>query len=210
MPRPSSHADQALLASGRALFPALGCSGLTVRALTEHAGVNLGMFHYHFRTKRQFLSMLLQQMYEDLFERVRLEADRDASASERLRGVLFVLARTLREQRQTLARLWLDTAAGEPVAREFIRRNMPRHVRVLLALFEAAERDGVLRPAPAAQRFVFVMGAVGMPVLFGAGLIEVGADGGLLAPRFDAEVLSDRALAQRIDWALAALAENSR
>ena len=38
MPRPSQHIDRALLASGRALYPAGGCTGLSVRALAKHYG----------------------------------------------------------------------------------------------------------------------------------------------------------------------------
>ena len=64
MPRPSQRIDDALLASGRELYPRLGSSGLSLRALTEHAGANLGMFHYHFKTKDNFLRTLLQQLYE--------------------------------------------------------------------------------------------------------------------------------------------------
>ena len=51
MPRPSRHLDQALLASGAALYPALGCAGLSVRAVASLAGVTAGMFHYHFESK---------------------------------------------------------------------------------------------------------------------------------------------------------------
>lgn len=45
MARPSQNIDCALLDAGLALLPVTGCSGLSVRRLTEQAGVNLGMFH---------------------------------------------------------------------------------------------------------------------------------------------------------------------
>jgi len=64
MPRPSRNLDRALLAAGRALLPARGCSGLSIREVAEAANVNLGMFHYHFKTREAFLRTLLQSMYE--------------------------------------------------------------------------------------------------------------------------------------------------
>ncbi len=67
MPRPSQQIDQALLASGRELLPALGCAGLSVRAVAAHAGVAPGMFHYHFGSKREFLRTLLSGLYEEMF-----------------------------------------------------------------------------------------------------------------------------------------------
>ena len=74
MARPSQGIDQALLRSGRELFATSGCDGLSLRALAEHAGVNLGMFHYHFKTKDNFLRALLQQLYEEVFARIGIEA----------------------------------------------------------------------------------------------------------------------------------------
>ena len=49
MARPSQNVDQRLLEAGLALLPQTGCAGLSVRRLADHAGVNLGMFHYHFK-----------------------------------------------------------------------------------------------------------------------------------------------------------------
>ena len=64
MPRPSQNVDQLLIDAGLELLPETGCAGLSVRKLTEHAGVNLGMFHYHFRNKDNFVRTLLQRTYE--------------------------------------------------------------------------------------------------------------------------------------------------
>ena len=51
-PRPSRNLDRALLAAGRELLPERGCAGLSVREVADAAGVNLGMFHYHFKIAR--------------------------------------------------------------------------------------------------------------------------------------------------------------
>jgi AcrR family transcriptional regulator len=34
-----------------ALLPQTGCAGLSVRKVAERAGINLGMFHYHFKSR---------------------------------------------------------------------------------------------------------------------------------------------------------------
>ena len=59
MTRPSQNIDQRLLEAGRRLLPDLGCAALSVRRLAAEAGVNAGMFHYHFRTKDVFLLSLI-------------------------------------------------------------------------------------------------------------------------------------------------------
>jgi len=206
MPRPSQQIDQALLASARALFPAVGCAGLSVRAVAEHAGVAPGMFHYHFGSKERFLRTLLAGVYEEMFGSLAAEAALPAEPVDRLRAALGLLARFARANRQLLARLWLDAMAGEPVARDFFRDNAPRHIGLLLQLLGAGQAAGALRAMPPLQGLVFLMGTVPMPMIFVAGLIDAGLTppGGKAA--FDAQVMSDEAIAARIELALAALA----
>src|SRR5437868_4865296 len=92
MPRPSKNLDVAMLQAGRELFPQAGCSGLSVRAVAEQAGANLGMFHYHFKTKENFLRTLLQQVYEEMFDGLTHAIAHEGPALERLREALVEVA----------------------------------------------------------------------------------------------------------------------
>jgi AcrR family transcriptional regulator len=205
MARPSQQIDQALLRSGRQLFPALGCAGLSLRAVTQHAGVNPGMFHYHFRSKENFLRALLQQMYEEMFAALSDEARADGPAIERLRAALVALARFARANRRVLARAWMDAMSGEKVAREFFRANAPRHLRLLFGLLEQAHAEGALRELPPLQRFALLMGGVLLPLIFVAGLVESGVVPAVPRSAFEAQVASDAAIAERIELILGAL-----
>ena len=205
MPRPSQHIDRALLASGRALYPGSGCDGLSVRALSEHAGVNQAMFHYHFRSKGAFLRTLLQQMYDEMFAGLQQDAVQQGAAVERLRHALCGLARFVRDHRPVIARVWSDAAAGQAVAREFMRANAPRHVGLLMQLLQQAEREGDVIRLPPLQRLTFVMGAVVAPLVIVSGVIAMGISPGLPLPEMEAQALSDGAIDKRVELALAAL-----
>ena len=205
MNRPSNRLDEALLASGRALFPSTGCAGLSLRALAEHAGVNGGMFHYHFKSKDNFLRALLQQMYEEMYTSLQLEVAHEGPALQRLRGALFAFARFARDHRRVLARIWMDVLAGERVALEFFRDNAPRHVGLLARLAAQAHAEGALRELPPVQRLAFLLGAVVMPMVFAAGLADAGVALPAIRKAFDTQVMSDAAIEQRIELALAAL-----
>ena len=74
-----------------------------------------------------------------------------------------------------------------------------------MQLLAQAQAEGAVRELPSLQRFVFVMGAVAAPVLAASGAAHLGLVPPTLARHLDDEVLSDAALAQRIDLALAAL-----
>ncbi|MBI3346756.1 MAG: TetR/AcrR family transcriptional regulator [Burkholderiales bacterium] len=206
MPRPSQAQDQALLAAGASLYPALGCAGLSVRRVAEAAGVNPAMVHYHFGSKDAFRRALLQQHYEDMFDALSLHSQGDADVMERLAAALLGVARFVRENRPLIARVWADAQGGEAVAQDFLRANAPRHLGVLMALMQEAQAQGRLPPQPLLTRFSFLMGAVVAPLLLVGGMKAIAAVPPPLLTTVDAEVLSDAALQRRIEWALLGLA----
>lgn len=208
MPRPSQDQDQALLAAGAALYPQLGCAGLSVRRVAEAAGVNPAMVHYHFGSKDAFLRALLQRHYEEMFGALSLHSRGDADVMERLTAALLGVARFVREHRPLVARVWADAQAGVVVAQDFLRANAPRHLGVLMALLQEAESQGRLPRQPLLTRFSFLMGAVVAPLLLVGGLQALNAVPPAVQPDVDGEVLSDAALQRRIEWALLGLAND--
>lgn len=205
-PRPSQNLDQALLAAGLALFPKRGCAGLVVREVTEAAGVNLGMFHYHFKTREAFLRAVLQQVYEGMYSQLAYEGGHGHDALENLRGAVRFMGRFVRANRPFITRLMADVASGDPVALEFARANMPRHLGMVHALVVAAQKAGRLAPVPPLQALGLVAGSIAMPILFGGAVAASGVLGEAGSRELEGTLLSDAALDQRIDLALGALA----
>lgn len=206
MPRPSRNIDQVLLQSGRVLYPKLGCAGLSLRLLAEHAQVNVGMFHYHFQSKDNFLRELLAQMYEELFQQLQQEASIAGTTLQRLRQALCRLGRLMREHGDWLGRVLADASRGEAVAMAFLKANGVRHVALLMGLLEQAAQEGSLvAPMPPMQRVTFLMGAVVAPMLIAPRAMQLGIVPPLLAVGIQNDVLSDAGIAQRVDHALWAL-----
>jgi hypothetical protein len=75
---------------------------------------------------------------------------------------------------------------------------------------QQAEADGALAPMPPLQRFGFVMGAVAAPMFIAPVAAEIGVGPSLSARTVQAQVLSDAAIADRVDRVLAALAADRR
>lgn len=210
MPRPSRNVDAQLLAAGRELYPETGVARLSVRKVAQRAGVNLGMFHYHFRSKEAFVRALLQTLYEAMFAELRVAAAEVATPDGALRAALLVIARFARDHRRLLRRLLADAVLGERAALDFVRDNFPRHFGVVVALIDAGQRSGVLKPVPIAQAVAFVATSVAAPILIGSALVESDLAPAGFAARFEEDVLTDAALAQRIDLALGGLALGGR
>ena len=205
-PRPSRNLDQALLAAGRALFPQRGCAGLSVREVAESAGVNLGMFHYHFKSREAFLRALMQQAYEEMFATLTLEVAREKDPVVNLRNALRVLGRFMRDNRPFLARVFTDALSGEQCARQFLRDNMPRHLGVLHGIVTEGQKRGSFIDIPFPQVIGLCGGGMVMPILLGGALLESGTLSGPMAQVIEQCFLTDPGIDQRIDLALKALA----
>lgn len=205
MPRPSRNLDRALLAAGRALLPQRGCAGLSVREVAEAAGVNLGMFHYHFRTRDVFLRELLQSMYEEMFSQLTVQRGEAWGPVENLRAALRFLGRFLRANRPMLARVMADALCGDPIAVEFLRKNMPRHLGHMRDLVELGQRRGLIAPMPVEQALGFCAGSLAMPIIFGGAVAESGGLPPRAARSLERRLLSDSAIDERIELALAAI-----
>lgn len=205
MPRPSQGIDQALLRSGLELLPQLGCAGLSVRKVAEHAGVNPAMFHYHFGSKAAFLQALLQQLYEQMYTQLSADATQQGPVLQRLEAALLTLAGFVRKHHALVGRLAIDAASGEAVVHDFVRANAPRHLGLLMQLMAEAESAGALRTAPPLQRFVFLMGAVLSPMLVAPAIAALGVAPAVVGAAVQQQVLSDAAILQRVRLALGAL-----
>lgn len=206
MPRPSRNLDRALLAAGRELLPLRGCAGLSIREVADAAGVNLGMFHYHFKTREAFLRAVLQQAYEEMFGQLTYEVGRSLAPLDHLRAMLRVLGRFLRDQRAFLTRVLADALAGDPVAVAFVRDNAPRHLGLLHGVVANMQARGELRAMPVAQALGVCAGALGAPILFGGAIADSGALGRAGSRALADALLTDAAIDERIELALAALA----
>jgi AcrR family transcriptional regulator len=205
MARPSNNIDQRLLDSGLALLPLTGCRGLSARRLAEHAQVNLGMFHYHFRSKDNFIRILLGRLYEQMFSVLVIKAAESKSPLQNLRNALQVLGHFGTSNQRLLVRIAADAIAGEPVAMEFLRANVPRHVGMLASLIAAAQKAGKIEAAPLPQILAFLGGSVITPVLVGSALIELAGLDPAIQTALQQHVLSEQGLHQRIEFALRGL-----
>jgi AcrR family transcriptional regulator len=209
-PRPSRNLDRALLAAGRELFPHRGCAGLSVREVADAAEVNLGMFHYHFKSREAFLRAVMQQAYEEMFSRLTLVVSREAAMDpvESLRRALGVLGRFARDNRPFLARVFSDALAGEAIAREFLRDNVPRHLGVLRMLITDGQDRGALLDVPFPQVIGLFGGSLLMPILVGGALLESGELAGAISQAIEKSLVSDAGIDQRIELAIRGLSSD--
>lgn len=183
-----------------------GLRQLTVRGVAADAGVNLGSFVYHFGTREAFVTELIEQWYAPLMARLQPTADDDTPPLERLRSLLDQLFDFVLANAGFVGHLLMDAAAGEAPARRFLSSIAGRHPQLVLQVIEQAQRRGDL---PACESplhlLMFLMGAIGAPVL----VMGAAAQSGLLPTPMAAQMLpmarNVESVRRRTEWALRGL-----
>lgn len=207
MTRPSRNTDQLLIKAARDLIPETGCTGLNLRQVAAKAGVNLGMFHYHFKTKSEFTHRVLLEVYEEFFKDLSDETRTEGTPEEKLRKALGALARFSRDQRSLLVALLRDVLNGDEEVLKFVKDNFGRHFRVLLSVIGECREAGYLLDLPDPIVLVVLLGSVGIPHL----IVDLLDRAKLVGPfklktsAFQKLLLSEGAIQKRIDLAIGAV-----
>lgn len=212
MPRPSAHLDRKLIDAARELLPRTGFSGLGVREVARRAGVNPGMFHYHFKSREAFVRRVFDELYGDFLSSFRGAAKGPGTPRERLRAVLVAYALFARRNRTLYSMMVRELLNGEPGMVAFARDRFPEHAGALAELMAECRRAGVVRDLPTPTLCMFAMGSMGLPNVAATGLERSGQKRicEFTTAEFVDRVLSDEMIAVRADMVMAALAPEKR
>lgn len=212
MTRPSAHLDRKLVDAARKMLPERGFSGLSVREVARRAGVNAGMFHYHFKSKKAFQRRVLNDCYEDFLGTFREAAEGPGAPRARLRRVLIAVARFVRDNRVFYTLMIRELLNAQPEMAEFAKANFPRHAAIVLRLLEECRRERSVRPLPVPALAMFAMSSMGLPSVTVTAFERNGvrALGGRPFAEFAAMLLSDAMIESRADMVMAALAPGRR
>jgi AcrR family transcriptional regulator len=206
MTRTPSNASRLMLESGKKIIAKDGCSGLRIREMADRAGVNLGMFHYHFKSKERFKRILLQEVYEEFFAKLSVASKEGKTAYAQLRASLIVMGGFVRDEHELCAAIFRDVLNDDPAVLRFVRENVPRHFVVFRDLVLKCQKEGSIAKVPLHQALSFLISGMNMPTVVGFSLKRRG-DMNVCAGKknYVETVTSIEAITQRIDFALKGL-----
>jgi AcrR family transcriptional regulator len=207
MPR-VSNADRRLIQAAQDMLKHSGLNGMNLRKVAAKAGVNLGMFHYHFKSKDKFTRAVLQDTYEKFFQEFSLETTGAGPALSKLRSALFTLGRFIGENRRMLLGILQDLMNKDKVVLDFVKVNAPRHGLVIVGLVKQCQKEGSLRKISMPALMPMLMGACLFPLIMVAMLehLDVKRFGFIPFGLIKTAMASDRALRDRVDLVLESLA----
>jgi AcrR family transcriptional regulator len=207
MTRPSHNADQRLIEAAEKMLKNTSLGQMNIRQVAAQAGVNLGMFHYHFKSKDQFNRAVMQDIYEKFFKNFSLKIEEADTPLEKLKQALLALGLFARDHRKLALSLIRDVIDGNQEVLLFVKQNGTRHVKILWNLVGQCQKEGLIEKMPRPQVFAFMMPAIMGPTLVvgGAESVAKGLFQKGLLKGADLLVLSDQALKKRIEMALRGL-----
>ncbi|MCK5242405.1 TetR/AcrR family transcriptional regulator [bacterium] len=204
MSRPSKNTDEKLIKAALELLPTTGYSGLSMRTVAKKAGVNLGMFHYHFKNKEAFIQRVTSSFYEEFFRKFTLEIESGKDTEEQLRKAIRTLVFFGRDNRKLVVAMIKDVLDGNRQLVRMLEEFVPRHGIVLVRLLRECQKQGVVAKAPLPLVMTYFMGAMLGPVIMAAVLERV-----RLRPPYDLVkktavpyILSDKVIEKRLDMVL--------
>jgi AcrR family transcriptional regulator len=135
-----------IMAATRELFAEAGFTGVTVRAISGHADVNVAMINYYFGSKDRLMDGVLSQELQHLLRDVVVGLDNEASAGQVLAEFPLRLLDSLRRDPRRL-RLMRLAVSTEPDRLRRIIRALGEHSvlgvsRVLADLVSEAQTGG--------------------------------------------------------------------
>ena len=196
-----SSAYSQFIEAGMRLYPQYGYRKLSVRLLAAEAGVSSGMFHHLFADKDAFVEELLNKKREQIFGSGHFDFPVDMPPVERLRQMVWQLAINIRDNLAWLHRVFADGADQVTVVEKFMRAHFADSTGRFLALMDEC-RAGT--QADLLQRWSYLSGSIFAPMVIGARLNDMGVLPALLGSHVP-EILSDAAIARRIDWTFTVL-----
>lgn len=206
MSRPSRNTDQQLIQAALELLPETGFSGLSLRRVAQRADVNLGMFHYHFRDKREFCRRVMAEFYEKFYAQLAIESGNGHPAMQ-LRKTIGSLARFCRDNRALLLVLGRDIMDGNQQVITFLEDNFHRHISLVLRQLRQCQNKGILVRIPLPVALAMIMASLAGPSVVMA-LVErtkFKTSYEILKKAMVPLVLSDQAIEKRLDLVFKAL-----
>lgn len=172
MARKSNHTDVKLLSHGNKLLVVKGASRLSIREVCSAAGVNLGMFNYHFGSKDIFIERILSDVYHKFLKDFELvEAN---SPMMTLELQLMLIARFARDNRSLILVLINDVLNGEKTVKRFVKANMKKHFIVLAKTIKTCQLSGEIVDLPLPIVMTQIVGSIGLTNLIPGVLRQVG------------------------------------
>lgn len=171
MTRPSSNIDTLLFENGEKLLLEVGIDNFSIRHLCKTANVNLGMFHYYFKTKDHFIELLFEEIFKRYYHAQRTVIEQHTKAIDKLRAVLYQRAVIGLKNKQLLLVFFRE--AVNTSFFNLIKKYQKEELLFLISIIEQCKKEGTISKKLEIKDILpLIIPTVNFPVLFDMFKIE--------------------------------------
>lgn len=134
MARKSKGLDQKLIKTGLQLIKKRGASDVPLREVAQKANVNLGMFNYFFKNKEDFITKVLNELYEPFISDLKMPEINNQIPELQL--VLFKMAKFSQKNRNLILIILKDILANDNSTIKYSKKNFTQHFLILRSSLE--------------------------------------------------------------------------
>lgn len=157
MGRSSSNTDEKLIRAGVYLARKKGLKNFTVREVCARSSVNLGMFHYYFKTRETFDAAVLNSLYGEMMSAINVEVLPTRTPRQNIEAVLRAVYAFAAKNRRLISMLMGDSFSGDRQIVSLVARLFSQHVSVLMSELERARQLGQLRTHCVRDALLFLL-----------------------------------------------------
>jgi len=211
MSRPSRNQDKILIATAKRLLPKLGAGNMSLKRLADESGVNVGMIHYHFRTKSSLMHHVLESVHEELLQEFKTNTLIGTTPLERLRSGLIAIGLGIQKRRQMVVSFFGDILGGQDKEiSEFFCELAAKRIQVIAPLIQQCQKEGYIEPLPFYQVLSFCMTSIIFPIILSEGINRLPIKKMKLPDFVIDQLVGENAIIQRVDLALKAVSCKER
>lgn len=145
MGRVSSNTDEKLIRAGVYLARQKGLRNFTVREVCSRSKVNLGMFHYYFKTRETFDAAVLKSLYAEMMSAINVEVLPSHTPRQNIEAVLGAVYAFAGKNRRLISMLIGDSFSADRQIVNLVAQLFSQHVSVLINELKRAQQLGQLR-----------------------------------------------------------------
>lgn len=203
MTRPSRHQDRLLIEAGKKLLPELGVTGMSIQKVADEAGVNLGMFSYHFKTKANFIRKVLESLKEDAMSEVQFKIPQNGTSIEKLRAFLMLMGKQYHGQSEFALVLFRDFLNQDPDISDLVLTNANQQFELLQLMIDECQKDGYIDSKLSIEQIVmFCNTSIKGPVIISAAIGRLQKSKKQISSKIKRNPMTDVNIAELVDMVL--------
>ncbi len=203
MPRPSRNHDRLLIEAAKKLLPELGASGMSLKMLSAEAGVNPGIFYYHFKSKSNFIRIVLESFIVDARKEIEIDIPANIPSIKKLQHCLTSIGKIFRGHSRLAVSMYRDLLNKDPDITSFLVSSIEDQISFLKPLIEECQKDSYIRKHYTLQEILsFCLAGIKTPIVLSKVLELLSDDNSEHMEKLKKELITDEAIMRRAEMAI--------